>query len=48
LITEKELERKKKKLLRAKAKYRELAREFIDQWVEVRRPKGFMKQRKIR
>jgi hypothetical protein len=42
-LAEKELELKKNKLLRAKARYRKLAGEFIDQWVKVRKLKGFIK-----
>ena len=34
-VSEQELEKKKKQLLAAKARYRRLAGEFIDLWVKV-------------
>lgn len=42
-LEERILESKKRELLRAKARYRKLAGEFIDQWVKVRKLKGFIK-----
>ena len=36
---EQELEKKKKELQAAKAKYKKLAREFIDIWVKTKRAK---------
>jgi hypothetical protein len=47
-VAEQKLEFKKKELLRAKAHYRRLAVEFIDQWVKVRKLKKLLSQSKLK